>query len=67
MLGLLTSEDSSDHSIKDKKGKQSHKDTKAQPEDDELLYGSSDFTVGMFGVSGVGNNDKDKSLEEEKP
>ena len=60
MLGPLTSDSKS--SSKEKKSKQSNSQTEDLDDEDELLYGSSDFSVGMFGVSGA----NDKSTEEEE-
>ena len=60
MSGLLTSDSKS--SSKEKKSKQNNSKTEDLDDEDELLYGSSDFSVGMFGVSGA----NDKSTEEEE-
>ena len=57
--------DTADSGGKDKKGKQVDKEKEDLDEEDELLYGSSDYSVGMFGVSGAA--DKDKSFDEDEP
>ena len=58
--GLLTNDSRS--MAKEKKGKQNNSKNEDLDDEDELLYGSSDFAVGMFGVSGG----PDKSTEEEE-
>merc|ERR1719228_259456 len=61
----LCTETNEDRAIsgKEKKGKHTNSDKNEDLDDeDELLYGSSDYTVGMFGVSG----NHDKSFEEEE-
>ena len=61
--GLLTSETRT-AGAREKKGRQTSNKTEDLDDEDELLYGSSDYTVGMFGVSGPGG--ADKSFEEEE-
>ena len=59
--GLLTNDSRS--LAKEKKGKQNNSKNEDDLDDeDELLYGSSDFAVGMFGVSGG----PDKGADEEE-
>ena len=59
MSGLLTSDSRS--SNKEKKGKQNSSKNEDLDDEDELLYGTTDYSVGMFGVSGG-----DKSIDEEE-
>ena len=64
MSGLLTNENRL-LGGKERKGKQASSKKEDLDDEDELLYGSSDFTVGMFGVSGAAGA-HDKSMEEEE-
>ena len=62
--GLLTNENRL-LGGKERKGKQASSKKEDLDDEDELLYGSSDYTVGMFGVTGAGGA-HDKTTEEEE-